>query len=159
MYDKLLDNSTQILTYFMIFTSSKCHLCNNNKCYVSKMEFLEDLPSAEKVVSSRRTRPSRTTAVFMLSYRKYSTFKPWNNVQIQFRRALRTYSTVQSMVRRVWPECPTLGCSTVCRWSIHVFSGALDLQASALLIGQHLAVIIIKLWWLISVLSVPEMSS
>lgn len=59
---------------------------------------------------------------------------------------------------------PQLGCTTECRWSIDILEllltpPPLTPQAPAILIGQQRSVIIIKLWGLMSVLSVPETSS
>lgn len=104
-----------------------------------------DLPSAAKATSSSRMRPSRTTAGFMSTHRKYPTFTPQTKERIVYFSASCFLWTT---VTRVWTEWPTLG-ELINRY----FSDAVDPCTSAPLIGQCLAVIIIKL------LSVPQTSS
>lgn len=88
---------------------------------------------------------------------KYPTFEKQPTKKLYFRIRLRTLLPVYH--RLVPAECPTLGCSSVCRWSIRCVQELLTPGAAALLICQHSAVIMIKLWLLISVPSVPQTSS
>lgn len=102
------------------------------------------LPSAAMVVPSRRTRPSRATPGFMLTQKisHLQTKCPKTIISMQ-KTSVRLSSFHHCpLVRWVWTECPTLGCSFMCRWSIFIY---FDPQASAVLIGSLFAVIIFKL--------------
>lgn len=108
-------------------------------------------------MSNRRTRPSKTSPGFMPT-QKISQFpnkELWRWKKILLEKPQLSFHTLQA---ELWSldlaqlQCPTLGSSFVCTWSIGIFPESVDSQASVVLIGQPVAVIIIKRWCAVSVL-------